>query len=459
MSEPIQLKPVAGDEHLKWYQGLDRYCWVVLIIAALGWLFDTMDQNLFTMVRRPSLMAILRPQYPNPADLEVAVKNAGGLITTLFILGWATGGFLFGMLGDKLGRTKTMILTILTYALFTGLSGLANSVWFYAVARFLTGMGVGGEWAAGAALVAETFPSRSRPMALALLQALSTIGNIMAAVITFIIGDLETGKLSLFGQNWEGWRVAFFIGAVPALLVLWIRSSVREPEAWVKQKMSNAEGKKLGRISELFTNPILRKHTIVACLMATAGVGALWGAAFFGVDLVMKELGSTGMGGAEKGRYASVMFIAMQVGAFFGIYLFGMAAQRFGRRPSFIVWFALSWASILIFFWCVQGSGTSARWLAPTLGAFMGFAALGPFSGYSIYFPELFPTRLRATGCGFCYNAARYLAAGAPFALGGLAGSLGYAKAASIVSCVLILGFIGTLLGPETKGQPLPDHL
>src|SRR5437016_11568964 len=173
----------ASDERspLRWWQGVDRYCWIVLIIAALGWMFDTMDQNLFNLVRSDSVKELIaRGGAPDPAR----VTTIGGWLTSVFMVGWATGGFIFGIIGDRIGRTGTMILTIMIYALFTGLSGLAWNWQSYAVMRFLTGLGVGGEWAAGAAIVAEVFPSRSRPMALGTLQSLSAVGNMMAAVIS-----------------------------------------------------------------------------------------------------------------------------------------------------------------------------------------------------------------------------------------------------------------------------------
>ena len=481
MSDPSNTLPLSNGtnedgigpdgKRLKWYQGLDRYCWVVLVISALGWLFDTMDQNLFTMVRAPSLSDMFKAQFTAPDGtvnrpaLAAAVAHHAGLITTIFILGWATGGFLFGIVGDKLGRTRTMMLTILIYALFTGLSGLVTSFWPYAITRFITGMGVGGEFAAGAALVAETFPKRSRPMALGFLQALSTVGNIMAAVVTLIIGDLEVGRWKMFGYEFAGWRFAYFIGALPALLVLWIRSSVKEPEQWKEAKANADPTKKLGSIKELFSNPVIRRNTIVGTLLGTAGVGALWGVGFFSVDMLRMELIRGGMDPARTGKFMSIMFIIQQVGAFFGIYLFAVVAERLNRRATFCIWFALAWASVLAFFWGLQGSGSASYTRALVLAPIMGFCTLGPFAGYAIYFPELFPTRLRATGAGFCYNVSRYLAAVAPLALGSLAAKLGsasgagpnYALAATIVSSVYLLGFVGALMGPETKGKGLPE--
>ncbi len=215
-------------------------------------------------------------------------------------------------------------------------------------------MGVGGEFAAGAALVAETFPERSRAMALGLLQALSTVGNMVAAIITMIIGNQSTTQFTL-GQNWSGWRIAYLIGALPALVVLWIRASIREPAAWTDQKArgQSGEGKGLGNILELFTSRELLRRTLAGSLIATAGVGALWGVGNFSVDLVRVILAPA------DPRFTSYMFLLQQIGAFIGIYLFALAAERFGRRSTFIAAFVLAFIAIEIFFWTVQSVGSA----------------------------------------------------------------------------------------------------
>jgi len=447
-----------SNKSLKWYQGLDRYCWVVLIIAALGWLFDTMDQNLYNLIRVPSLKDILSKTISDPVVLEASVKAKGGLITAIFLLGWSVGGFIFGVLADRIGRAKTMIVTILIYALCTGLNGLAQTWEQYALARFFTALGVGGEWAAGASLVAEVFPQRSRAMALGFLQALSAVGNMMAATITLGLGNLDTH-----------WRWAYFVGAAPALLIFWILKSVKEPQKWQDAKAKATVGKELGNMGELFSNRKLRRNTIAAVLLGTAGVGGLWGVGFFSTDMLRSELVKSGWSPTAMGRAVSSMFFLQQAGAFIGIYLFAAFSEKITRRAAFTLWFALAWASILAFFWGLQGAGTDAYLRALALAPILGFCTLGPFSGYTLYFPELFPTRLRTTGCGFGYNAARILAAAAPFVLGSLAAKFalfgadghlirgGYAQAATCVSFVYLLGFIGVLIGPETKGKPLPE--
>ncbi len=458
------MDQAASAQPLKWYQGLEKYCWVVLVISALGWLFDTMDQNLFNLVRKPSMEDLILPKEKRAnlsaqekKDFDKEVKDKGGTVTMVFMFGWAAGGFLFGILGDRLGRTKTMIITILIYAICTGASGLVHNWILYSVARFFTGLGVGGEWAAGAALVAETFPQRARPMALGLLQALSSVGNMMAAVITFVITSANMD-----------WRVVYFVGAAPALLVLWIRRSVHEPEQWVHAKERASVGKEMGKIGELFTHPELRRRLISSVLLCTAGVAALWGVGFFSTDFVLTELERGGMDPKSRGQIKDIMFFLQNLGSFFGIYTFAIISEKFNRRKAFAVSYVLAWLSILLFFWAIADTGAGAKVRALCLAPILGFCTLMPFSGFTIYFPELFPTRLRTTGCGFAYNASRVLAAGAPKTLSWLAGLMatyegttlvknGYAPAASIVAFIYILGFVGVWLGPETKNRPLPE--
>src|SRR4051812_32848608 len=210
----------------KWYHELNRYHWFVLIVAALGWLFDTMDQQLFTMARVPAMKELLTTsagEEPSPAT----VGWYGGLATAIFMLGWASGGLSFGVLGDRIGRARTMLWTILIYSVCTGLSAFSTGFWDFAFYRFITGLGVGGEFAVGVALVAEVMPSRARPHALGLLQALSTVGNMSAAFITM--------GMSSYAQAHNiasSWRYVFVIGAVPAFLALLIRRRLKEPEDW-----------------------------------------------------------------------------------------------------------------------------------------------------------------------------------------------------------------------------------
>lgn len=455
-----------AEKQLRWYQGIPRYSWMVLIIAALGWLFDAMDQNLFTIIRQPSLLELLKNTVP--ADqIDAAAKSAGAMLTAVFLVGWACGGFLFGILGDRLGRTRTMIITICIYALFTGLNGLVQNVPQYAICRFLTALGVGGEFAAGAALVAEVWPNRSRPMALGTLQALSAIGNMMAALVTLALSAVS-------------WRWVYAVGALPALMVVWIRASVKEPEQWQQaRKIAQQDGAKreLGNMAELFHDPVLRRNTLAGVLMALAGVGGIWGVGFFLPDLVgsalrpmvsrLPHVTALPTEAAQQAAitailksYRSTVFFVQQIGAFLGMFAYAALSERIGRRPALLWFFLLAFGSVQLAFWGLRDPLTAHLVAFP-----LGFCALAPFSAYAVYFPELYPTRLRATGVGFCYNCARILAAVAPFALGKIAlhydnpadKTYGLRVAASIVSCIYITGLIGLFYAPETRGKPLPE--
>src|SRR5438132_3753508 len=217
---------LPADDGRPWWQLLDRYHWFVLIVATLGWLFDTMDQQLFNIARNPA-MRELAPDW---------VAKASGYATSIFLIGWGTGGLVFGVLGDLIGRARSMVLTILLYSVFTGLSALSVGFWDFAFYRFITGLGVGGEFAVGVSLVAEVMPNRARPYALGFLQALSAIGNITAALLSMGLGRLEqTGAIG------SAWRWMFVLGAGPALLAILVMRRLQEPERWREAKQSTTK--------------------------------------------------------------------------------------------------------------------------------------------------------------------------------------------------------------------------
>ena len=447
--------PYRKGEH--WWQELNRYHWFVLIVAALGWLFDCLDQQLFTLARVPAMTELLaRPGIPAS---KLMISKYGGYATSIFLLGWATGGLAFGVLGDRIGRARTMIYTILLYSICTGLSALSTGFWDFAFYRFITGLGVGGEFAVGVALVAEVMPDRARPYAIGLLQALSTVGNVSAALIGMLFGELQTR-----GIPTGGWRAMFVIGAVPALLALIIRRRLKEPERW-QQAASSKEKVKLGSYAELFGNPVWRKRAFVGLALAFSGVVGLWGIGFFIPDLIRAVLTKTftdqGLAPASfQGRigfWASVGLMLLNFGAFFGIYSFGSLSQKIGRKPTFAIAFIMAGCSTAFVFWNLKT--LNDFWMIPI----MGFCLLSLFGGYAIYFPELFPTSLRSTGTSFCYNVGRFVAASGPALLGQLTGV--YAgkeqplRYAAITMCaVFLIGLIALPFAPEPKGEALPEE-
>jgi MFS family permease len=440
-----------------WYKELNSYHWFVLLVASLGWLFDTMDQQLFTLARRPAMLELLHVHAgdPNSAGL---VATYAGYSTSIFMIGWATGGVLFGILGDRIGRVKTMLLAILSYSIFTGLSALSTGVWDFSAYRFLTGLGVGGEFAVGVALVAEVMPNRARPYALGLLQASSTVGNVAAALVGIILGSMQaSGTLTT-----SPWRLMFVIGALPALLVLVIMRRLKEPEGWQKAKDRHA---KLGSVSELFSGQ-LRRSTLVGMTLAFSGVVGLWGIGFFVPDLLSSVLDKTfraqGMAekmiASQKTLWTGINSLLQNVGSFWGIYAFTYLTARVGRRKAFAAGFIAAMCATAFTFWKLQNF-QDIFWMTPM----MGFCQLSLFGGFAIYFPELFPTRLRSTGTSFCYNVGRLIAAVGPFALAKLTSSV-YAgmdepmRYAGITMCaVFLLGLAVLPWAPETMGKPLPE--
>jgi MFS family permease len=444
----------SGDHSRPWFRELNRYHWFVLMVAALGWLFDCLDQQLFTLARRPAMISLLHgPNGGPPTDVQI--DAFAGYATSIFLMGWASGGIIFGVLGDRIGRAKVMIWTILLYSLFTGLSALSTGFWDFAAYRFLTGLGVGGQFAVGVSLVAEVMPDRARPFALGLLQALSAVGNISAAVIAMWLGH--------YGGDY--WRWMFVVGTLPALMAVGVFRYLKEPERW-QAAAAGAVARQLGSYGELFGDPRWRRHAIVGLLLAFAGVVGLWGIGFFTVDLqdsvLRKRFANEGLSGKElSGAVAwwkGITSIMLNVGGFFGIWAFSRGTHLIGRKPAFAIAFVAAGVSTAFVFWQLN-EFSQIFWMVPL----MGFCQLSLFGGYAIYFPELFPTRLRSTGTSFCYNVGRFVAALGPFTLGMLTSHVfnDYQeplRLAGVSMCaIFILGLIVIPFAPETRGKPLPE--
>ncbi|WP_165073248.1 MFS transporter [Paludisphaera rhizosphaerae] len=472
---------------------LTKTHWWILAAASLGWLFDAMDQRIFVLARTPALRDL------NPGADPASLPTMAGWATALFIAGWATGGLVFGMVGDRWGRVRTMSLTILLYSIFTGMSGLAQSWPEFLAYRFLCGMGIGGEYAAGVALTAEAIPARSRAVCLALVQASSSIGAILGSALSLWVGPQATESI----LGYPGWRVLFFFGVIPSILLVLIRSRVPEPDRWIRAR-EEAErdpeaGYRMGDVRELVVDPVLRRRSLIALALGFVGQVGLWSIGLYSPELVRDvvfrdhrnrvveqvreqggdvtaveqaatldklalEWGKTGKSEtdqqaalaswkAESDGFVGRGTLLQDVGSFFGAPFCTWIAVQFGRRWAFATAYSLALASIwLAFGW--MSTGTDAYWMLP----FLGFSTCAIFGVIVLYLPELFPTRLRTTGMGFSYNIARYLTAGFPILLGWLAaGAGGYSRAALIMSSVYILGLAVVPFAPETRGKPLPD--
>jgi MFS family permease len=443
---------VASQAKYSWYKDLSGYQWFVVAVAAVGWMFDTMAQQLFNLARVPAIRDLLGA---GAAAGEVA-KQAG-LATMVFMIGWGLGGVVFGVLGDRLGRAKTMMLTILCYTVFTGLSLLSTGVVDFNVYRFLCGLGVGGQFAVGVALVAEVVPERARPYALGMVQACSAIGNMIAALTVIALGQMQQA-----GSIAHAWKWEFLAGAVPAPLALVVFKKLREPDQWLRAR---AEKKKMGSFNELLSDPRWRRNSIVGLLLAFAGVVGLWGIGFFSYDLFRPVLERTfraeGIAGAalagKTTMWLGVCSLIQNAGSFFGVHGFTWLTQRTGRKPAFAISFVAAMGMTAFTFWKLNTLG-DMFWMIPL----MGFTQLALFGGYAIYLPELFPTRLRSTGTSFCYNVGRIVAAAGPLTLGLLTSSVFHGpdamRYAGVTMCaVFLVGLAALPFAPETKGQPLPE--
>jgi MFS family permease len=434
-------------------EGVTLYHWLVVIIASFGWLFDCMCQRIFALARQPALVEVL-----GGATEDALIKNWVGWATGIMMIGWATGGIIFGITSDRWGRVKTMVVTLLIYSGFTALSGTARTPYEFVFYRFLVGLGVGGMFGAATTLVAESVPARFRAMALGALQALSAGGNIAASLLSTVI---QPGQPD-FLWGLAGWRIIFFVGLFPALLVVPIVLVLREPERWseIRRKIRAGEAgssKHIGSIPDLFRHPIWRRNLFVGVSLGLAGMAGLWGIGFFSPELVTTALEGEPREVVDRVRGFGTAL--QDMGSFMGIVAFTVVAAFVGRRPAFFGSFILCLV-VTIYVFNNLRTGTDAYWMLPM----MGFAQLSVFGGYSIYFPELFPTRLRGTGVGFCYNTVRYLTAGFPPMLMYLNAVLvrqgveePFRKAATILSLIFVLGLVALIWAPETKDQPLPE--
>jgi MFS family permease len=410
-----------------------RYQWLVLFVAWLGWVFDAMDATIYAIVLHPALHDLLQDSGGPPAPERIGWY--GGIIFSIFLIGWAIGGIGFGVAADRFGRTKVLVATIIIYAGFTGAAALAQEWWQLAAYRFLTALGIGGEWAAGAALVAETWPDEKRAKAAGILQSAWAVGFFLAA------------GCNLAFQDAYGWRGLFLIGILPAFLALLVRWTVKEPDRWL-----HARTQRVIPLTAIFEGD-LKRATLVGSALAFVAVFGLWGSTNWAPTLVHELPEFRGAEPATVTKAVSYAIMALNAGAIFGYLSFGPLADRLGRRPVF-AFMCIGSCVMLPATYLLPSQYAGVLILLPILGFFNN----GIFSGFPIYLPELYPTRLRATGAGFCFNAGRVLASVSPFLTGWLVTAFGsFGRAASTVALIYLVGLAVLRFAPETKGQPLRD--
>ncbi len=458
---PLSSESESTDD-LRWNQGISGYQWLVLVVASLGWVFDVFEGQIFVASMRDAM-----PQLLNAAADDEMVARWNNYALASFLLGGAFGGILFGMLSDRIGRSKTMIITILFYSVFTCITAFAGAAWQMVLLRFLVAMGVGGEWAVASAMIAEVMPKRSRPVMGSIFHASSVFGTLMAvAVGYFVISARPWGD--------DTWRLGFLIGIIPALLVIVIRWKMKEPEQWHRAKEREREdaSQVTGSISELFSADNLR-NTAVGVALATIGLVTFWGCHIYGKNVLLRAAQQQALVeedsvGADKATQQAafekhsgnikqaemVSMFLVTVGGGLGLVLFGWISNMLGRKGAFVFYHAGGFVMALLMFQVLIGRGASNFVLFVALPVF-GFLTLGMHAGYAVYFPELFPTRLRGTGTGFCFNAGRFGTAAAML----LAGQLEWKPddTALNLAPLYAVGIVVTLLAKETRGTELPE--
>jgi MFS family permease len=404
--------------------GLTRYQWLVFVAAWLGWGFDVFDGLLFNFVA-----PVCVPRLLGVAANDARVGATTGAITAVLLIGWATGGILFGLVTDRLGRSRTLLLTMLTYAGATAACALAPDVWTLAVLRFVAALGIGGEWAAGASLVAEVVPEERRVAMGALLYTSSPLGIFLAS----IVNEVFMHRIAFLAARPDiAWRVVFLTGLVPAAVALWIRRRVREPDVWTRERGPRP------RLAELFA-PSLRRATLGGLAMAVVNLVTWWGTNAFlpVVATFLAGPSATPAVAAATITHASTLF---NVGGIAGT-LATIPLARLGRRRLFATYFAGAVAAIWVTFGLAWDPATRIRLLVLD-----GLTVYGSAGIFTFYLPELFPTRLRGTGSGFCFNAGRYLAAAGPFLVGRALGAA--ATPMDAIRWVALVPLVGLLFVP-----------
>ena len=455
-----------------WHSGVTRYQWLVLVIASLGWVFDIFEGQIFVASMRDAMPDLLGV---TPDDESVRIWNDRAF--GFFLLGGAFGGVVFGVVSDRIGRAKTMVFTILFYSIFTCLSAFSQEPWHMVVLRFLVAMGVGGEWAVASAMVAEVMPKRSRPVMSSIFHASSVFGTLLAAAtIALLIGNQELNA-RLAERGVDGWRVGFAIGVLPALLTLWIRWKLREPESWTAARDRAKEDgtQPTGRIGELFSPAHLR-NTIIGVTLATIGLVTFWGGHIYGKNALMRKAQTEALKAeqittdADKKvkseafeKHKSVIKRAEMtsmtlntIGAGLGLVFFGGISNKLGRKGAFVLYHAMAFVMMFVLFKGLIANDASKVALMVCLPIF-GFFTVGMHAGYAVYFPELYPTRLRGTGTGFCFNMGRLGTAAAFFGFAAMASPPTPEIKALWLAPLFLVGVVVVLFAKETRGEDLPE--
>ena len=433
-----------------WYGSLDRRQWNTLVAANLGWMFDGYETYALLLTVGVALHQLLAPAQ------FAQIPTYAGAVIALTLLGWGIGGVIGGILADYIGRKRTMVISILAYSLMTGLSAFAWDWVSFAALRLLVGIAIGSEWATGASITAELWPDKARGKGAGLMQCGLGIGFFVASLVWLYVGTL--------GAN--GWRYMFLLGILPGFFTLWMRRGIPESPRWeqanlrrhaaLERERSGAllqeHERALTRFTllELFAQPEVRRRTLIAFAMSLATTLAWWGISAWLPPYVASVAAKAGLSGPQ---WASFAGMAYNIGAIAGYISLGFLADAYGRRPVTLFYFALAFITTpVVFLW------THDLNLLLAAACVNGFFSLGLYSWMPVWLPELFPTRIRATGAAFCFNTPRFIAWIGPLVAGTLIANFGgFSNAAMTVATIYFLGLVSAPFLPETRGKPLPE--
>ena len=432
-----------------WYRSLNATQWKTVFASNLGWTFDGYETFSLILVVGVALHDLLLPAQFGQ------IPVFAGTVIGITLLGWGIGGVIGGVLADYIGRRRTMIIAILAYSLTTGLSAFAWDWVSFALLRFLVGIAIGSEWSTGASITAETWPDNARGRGAGLMQCGRGIGFFLASFTWLFVSAYGPGA----------WRIMFLIGVIPAFFTLWLRTGIPESQKWEqsnqKRKSAKARKKSGAALSEedhaltrftfadLFADPEVRKRTVIVFLMSLTTTVAWWGISTWVPPFIAAAAGKAGLPPQTWASYAGMSY---NIGAICGYIGLGFMADRFGRKPIVMIFFAAS----LVFTFALYKWTTDLHLLL-LVAAVNGFFTLGQYSWMSVWLPELFPTRMRATGMAFTFNSPRFIAFLGPLFAGALIAQLGgFSGMAVAFSFIYLLGFVLVPFLPETKGKPLP---
>jgi len=435
------MADIAADASRPWYSTLNRTQWNTLVASNLGWMFDGYETYALILTIGAALHQLLDPsQY-------AAIPKYAGIVIGLTLLGWGIGGMIGGVLADYIGRKRTMMVAILAYSLMTGLSAFAWNWESFAAARLIVGIAIGSEWATGASIVAELWPDRARGRGAGLMQCGLGIGFFVASLVWLFVGKMGP----------DAWRYMYFIGILPGFFTLWMRKGIPESPKWEEAAAQRRAAKARNErtrftLVELFAVPGVARVTFFAFLLSLTTTLTWWGISAWLPPYIASVAAKAGLPGPVWASYAGM---AYNVGAIAGYIGLGFFADMYGRKPVTLVYIVLAFLTTpLVFLWTHDLS------LLLIAAAVNGFFSLGLYSWMPVWLPELFPTRMRATGAAFVFNSPRFIAWLGPIIAGTLVANFGgFSNAAMVMATIYVLGLLSAPFLPETRGKPLPDDV